>query len=103
MLVRRRHRIRAEPILSDPQAEQEFGSLVIARDIDLDVHPFVLHSIIGPNGAGKTTFFNMLCGTLAPTGGQIMFDGKDITRPSMHGRAGWASAARFRSCRSFRT
>jgi ABC-type branched-subunit amino acid transport system ATPase component/ABC-type branched-subunit amino acid transport system permease subunit len=66
---------------------KNFGSLVTARNIDLEVRSGVLHSIIGPNGAGKTTFFNMLCGTLRPSGGRIMFDGKDVTRASMHGLA----------------
>ena len=51
-----------QPILQTRKLNKMFGSLVVAHEIDLDVHPFVLHSIIGPNGAGKTTFFNMLCG-----------------------------------------
>ena len=76
-----------EPILQTRKLNKMFGSLVVARDIDLDVHPFVLHSIIGPNGAGKTTFFNMLCGTLAPSGGKIVFGGKDITRLPVYARA----------------
>ncbi len=36
----------------------------MAQGIDLEVHPYRLHSLIGPNGAGKTTFFNMLTGLL---------------------------------------
>jgi branched-chain amino acid transport system ATP-binding protein len=76
-----------QPILQTRKLNKRFGSLVTAHDIDLDVHPFVLHSIIGPNGAGKTTFFNMLCGTLPPTGGQIIFGGRDITRLPVYARA----------------
>ena len=76
-----------QPILQTRKLNKKFGSLVTAHDIDLDVHPFVLHSIIGPNGAGKTTFFNMLCGNLPPTAGQIIFDGKDITRLPVYARA----------------
>jgi branched-chain amino acid transport system ATP-binding protein len=53
----------------------------------LAVRPFVLHSIIGPNGAGKTTFFNMLTGVLPPTAGQVIFEGRDISRLPMYARA----------------
>ncbi|GGF04251.1 ABC transporter ATP-binding protein [Aliidongia dinghuensis] len=76
-----------QPILRVKGLSKQFGSLVTARDIDLEIRPFVLHSIIGPNGAGKTTFFNMLSGALAPTAGQILFEGRDITRLPMHVRA----------------
>jgi len=75
------------PILSVRALSKRFGSLVTASEIDLDVRPFVLHSLIGPNGAGKTTFFNMLAGVLPPSAGRIHFDGQDITRLPIHVRA----------------
>ncbi len=77
----------ARPILETRKLSKNFGSLVTAREIDLTVMPFVLHSIIGPNGAGKTTFFNMLSGVLPPSGGQVVFDGRDITRLPLYARA----------------
>jgi branched-chain amino acid transport system ATP-binding protein len=73
------------------------------RDVTLgyDRHPAVHHlsgevnagallAVVGPNGAGKSTFFNCLAGDTLPTGGRIMFDGKDLTRasPEVHARAG---------------
>ena len=78
---------RSKPLLQTIGLSKQFGSLVTARSIDLDVHAGVLHSIIGPNGAGKTTFFNMLSGALKPSGGRIMFDGADVTQKPMHVRA----------------
>ena len=36
--------------------------------------------LVGPNGAGKTTCFNLLTRFLAPTSGQILFNGRDITK-----------------------
>ena len=36
--------------------------------------------MIGPNGAGKTTIFNLLTRFLKPSGGRILFKGRDITR-----------------------
>ncbi|MBN8943759.1 MAG: ATP-binding cassette domain-containing protein [Rhizobiales bacterium] len=75
------------PILSVRALSKSFGSLVTAKDIDLDVLPFRLHSIIGPNGAGKTTFFNMLTGVLPPNSGSITFQDRDITGLPMYARA----------------
>ena len=76
-----------KPILETRKLSKQFGSLVTAKEIDLQVKPFVLHSIIGPNGAGKTTFYNMLTGVLQPTSGQVFFAGSEVTRLPMHARA----------------
>jgi branched-chain amino acid transport system ATP-binding protein len=38
-----------------------------------------VHAIIGPNGAGKSTMVNLLTGQIAPTGGSVMFEGRNIT------------------------
>jgi branched-chain amino acid transport system ATP-binding protein len=77
----------SRPVLQTVKLSKSFGSLVTARDIDLEVRPNVLHSIIGPNGAGKTTFYNMLTGVLPPSGGSILFQGRDISRLPVHARA----------------
>lgn len=78
---------RNKPILVTEKLSKNFGSIVTARDVDFEVHPFRLHSIIGPNGAGKTTFYNMLTGVLPVSGGRILFEGRDITRLPIHARA----------------
>lgn len=44
-------------------------------------------AIIGSNGSGKTTLLNLLCGSLPPDGGRILFEGRDITGMSEHKRA----------------
>jgi lipopolysaccharide export system ATP-binding protein len=43
--------------------------------------------LLGPNGAGKTTTFYMIVGILKPDSGNIIFDGKDITKLAMYRRA----------------
>jgi branched-chain amino acid transport system ATP-binding protein len=75
-----------KPILTVRGLHKRFGSLIVAQDVNLEVHPFRLHSLIGPNGAGKTTFFNMLTGLLRANAGEIRFDGHDITRLPVHRR-----------------
>jgi len=57
-----------------------FGSLVAVNNVSLAVAPGELRAIIGPNGAGKTTFFNMITGFFPPSSGEIVVEGRDITR-----------------------
>jgi branched-chain amino acid transport system ATP-binding protein len=38
-----------------------------------------LVGLIGPNGAGKTTAFNVISGTMPPSSGKVLFDGRDIS------------------------
>ena len=44
-------------------------------------------SIVGSNGSGKTTLLNLICGSLAPDAGQVIFNGKDITAQDEYRRA----------------
>ena len=73
----------SRPVLEVRGLHRRFGSLIVAQDVHLDVHPFRLHSLIGPNGAGKTTFFNMLTG---PAACRCRRD--PLRRPCHHASAG---------------
>lgn len=44
-------------------------------------------SIIGSNGSGKTTLLNLVCGTIVPDAGNIILDGKDITKLNEYKKA----------------
>ncbi|MEG2165968.1 MAG: ATP-binding cassette domain-containing protein, partial [Ruthenibacterium sp.] len=57
-----------------------FGGLQAVDKVDLTIDNGCLYGLIGPNGAGKTTVFNMLTGVYQPTEGDIILDGKNITR-----------------------
>ncbi len=60
-----------------------FGGLHVTGGIDFSLADQEIHCLVGPNGAGKSTFFHLLLGSLAPSGGTILFKGEDIThRPS---------------------
>ena len=69
---------------------KSFGGIHAVNDLNLTVKRNTIHALIGPNGAGKTTVFNLLTKFLAPTSGQILFDGVDITyvSPSALARRG---------------
>jgi branched-chain amino acid transport system ATP-binding protein len=68
-------------------AAKHFGGLRAVDDISFELGAGEIVSLIGPNGAGKTTLFNLLTGQLAPSHGQILFDGQDIGRLRPHQRA----------------
>ncbi|MEJ0015781.1 MAG: branched-chain amino acid ABC transporter ATP-binding protein/permease [Acetobacteraceae bacterium] len=91
------------PVLEVRGLHKRFGSLVVAQDVQLDVHPFRLHSLIGPNGAGKTTFFNMLTGLLRADSGTIRFAGQDIAHLPVHRRIRLGLSRSFQILSVFRT
>jgi branched-chain amino acid transport system ATP-binding protein len=70
--------VTAEPILRTRGLTKQFGGLVAVSDVSLDLHLGEVHVVIGPNGAGKSTLTNLLSGDLAPTLGEVMFEGRNI-------------------------
>jgi branched-chain amino acid transport system ATP-binding protein len=69
-------------ILSASNLRKEFSGFSAVDGVDLTVHRGTVHALIGPNGAGKTTCFNLLTKFLKPTGGNIRYNGRDITSAS---------------------
>jgi branched-chain amino acid transport system ATP-binding protein len=67
------------PALSTRGLSRSFGSLIVARDIELSLPIGARYALIGPNGAGKTTLINLVTGMLAPNDGRIFLGGEDIT------------------------
>ena len=72
-----------------------FAALLATNDVNLSVRPGELHALIGPNGAGKTTLISQISGEMFPDSGQILLDGRDITRLPAHKRAAVGLARSF--------
>src|SRR5215217_1882240 len=70
----------ADVILETKRLTKEFKGFTAVSNVDLRVQRGHIHALIGPNGAGKTTCFNLLTKFLVPSSGQILFNGRDITR-----------------------
>lgn len=68
----------SERILDIEKLSVTFGGLHALRDLDFHVDEGEIVGVIGPNGAGKTTFFNMISGMVAPTSGEILFEGESL-------------------------
>jgi ABC-2 type transport system ATP-binding protein len=58
--------------------ERRFGSFVAVNRISFEVSRGEIFGFLGPNGAGKSTTIRMLCGILAPSGGEGTVAGFDI-------------------------
>jgi len=80
------------PALATQGLQKSFGSLVVARDIAVELPVGARYALIGPNGAGKTTLINLMTGMLAPDAGRIFLGDEDITalEPEQRVRRGLA-------------
>jgi iron complex transport system ATP-binding protein len=57
-----------------------YGKHKALDDISFDVQPGEVLSIVGPNGSGKSTIIKCIAQVLNPTGGQILADGRDLSK-----------------------
>ena len=69
-------------IVKDENGEDK----AILKNINLKIDERFV-AITGPNGGGKSTLAKIIAGIYQPTGGQILFDGEDITDLSITDRA----------------
>jgi branched-chain amino acid transport system ATP-binding protein len=82
-------------VLDIARVSKSFGALRAADEVSLTVERGEVHALIGPNGAGKTTLMAMITGELAPDGGRIAFEGRDITHLATAQRARLGLARSF--------
>ena len=59
--------------------KKDFGDLKVLQGIDLDIAKGERDVIIGPSGSGKSTLLRCMNMLEVPTGGQIIFEGTDLT------------------------
>ena len=72
------------PLLSIRGVETYYGNIRALKGVDLDVYEGEIVTLIGSNGAGKTTLMMTVCGEPRARSGQIVFDGRNITKLSTH-------------------
>ena len=61
-----------------------YGSIKALKSISLEVPAGSIVTLIGANGAGKTTTMRTIMGLIHPSEGEILFEGKDLTKLKTH-------------------
>ncbi|CAB3880976.1 High-affinity branched-chain amino acid transport ATP-binding protein LivF [Achromobacter aegrifaciens] len=69
----------SDVLLAASAVTRRFGGLTAVNGVSLELQRGQVHAVIGTNGAGKSTLINILSGELAPSSGQVMLGGRDIT------------------------
>lgn len=66
-------------LLQLKHVSRHYGGIKAISDVSFHLTGAGITGLIGPNGAGKTTLFNVIAGSVAPSSGEIYFEGKKIS------------------------
>ena len=64
--------------------EVYYGVIQAIKGVSFEVNQGEVIALIGANGAGKTTILHTVTGLLSPKKGQVLFEGRDITKVPAH-------------------
>ena len=82
-------------VLKLEHVSKNFGGVVAADDICIEINPGEIFGLIGPNGAGKTTILNIIMWIYDADKGNIYLGGTDITKLPTYKRARMGIARTF--------
>jgi len=84
---------RNNPMLKVVDIHTYYGDSYVLQGISLEIAPEQVIVLLGRNGVGKTTLIRSIAGFTPARRGQILFQGRDITRLSSTGSSACASAS----------
>ena len=88
-------------MLETRNVSKHFGGVAAVDAVSLQVRQGEIAGLIGPNGAGKTTMFNLLAGSLEPSGGEVLLNGRRIDDLAAHRRLEFGLGRTFQIPRLF--
>lgn len=88
-------------ILEARGLRMQFAGLVAVDGVDLAVQSRSIHNLIGPNGSGKSTIVNLLSGVYRPSGGRILWQGREVTGAPPHRMAQLGVTRTFQNLQLF--
>ena len=91
----------AKPLLEATNLVKAFTGVRALDGVNLKVYEGEILGLLGPNGSGKSTFINLVSGHFPATSGQILFEGRDLTRLSAHSVAQSGIARTYQIPRPF--
>jgi branched-chain amino acid transport system ATP-binding protein len=71
-------------LLQVSKLTRHFGGLAAVDNLSFSIDEGEIVGLIGPNGAGKTTTFNLISGFIAPSSGDLVFNGKRLNGLKPH-------------------
>jgi branched-chain amino acid transport system ATP-binding protein len=72
------------PMLAVRGVETYYGNIIALRGVSIDVEEGEIVTLIGANGAGKSTLMMTIFGSPRASKGQVLYEGRDITRMPTH-------------------
>jgi lipopolysaccharide export system ATP-binding protein len=66
---------------------KRYSGRAVVNEVSVKIGQRSIVGLLGRNGAGKTTTFRMIMGMITPDKGNVLFDGRDITKLPMYRRA----------------
>jgi len=66
---------------------KKYSGRAVVNQVSITIGRRSIVGLLGRNGAGKTTTFRMIMGMITPDGGQVLFEGRDVTALPMYKRA----------------
>ncbi|ODU56457.1 MAG: ABC transporter ATP-binding protein [Comamonadaceae bacterium SCN 68-20] len=91
-----------DTLLRVENLSKRFGGVEAVAGVSFHVRRGEIYSLIGPNGAGKTTTFNMISGVVAPSGGEVHFNGQAIAGMPAHRMAALGIGRTFQNLAVFK-
>jgi len=75
-----------QPLIETKNLKKYFsvssGSLHAVDDVNLSIYPGETLGVVGESGCGKSTLGRTILRLIEPTAGEVLYDGKDITKLS---------------------
>jgi len=66
------------PMIQINNVSKQYGDNIVIENINANVRQCEFVTLVGSSGCGKSSFLNLLLGTLQPSKGEILLDGKPI-------------------------
>ena len=70
----------SEAVIELKNLSKNYDDQQVLKGIDLTIHKNEFLTLLGPSGCGKTTTLRIIAGFEEPSGGEVLFDGVDISK-----------------------